>query len=83
MRSAESGPDEQAVGSLERATIRAAVDELPDEQRQTVLLAYFGGFSQPEIADLTSVPLSTVKGRMRLAMDKLATYLKAEGMVDV
>lgn len=83
VRSAESGPDEQAAGSQERAAVRAAVDELPDEQRQTVLLAYFGGFSQPEIADLTSVPLSTVKGRMRLAMDKLATYLKAEGMVDV
>jgi RNA polymerase sigma-70 factor, ECF subfamily len=83
VRSADSGPDEQAAGSLEREAIRAAVDELADEQRQTVLLAYFGGFSQPEIAELTGVPLSTVKGRMRLAMDKLATYLKARGVVDV
>jgi len=48
-----------------------------------VLLAFFGGFTQPEIAELTGVPLSTVKGRMRLAMDKLAAYLKARGVVDV
>ena len=36
-----------------------------------------------EIADLTGVPLSTVKGRMRLALDKLAAYLKEKGVVDV
>jgi len=83
VRSAESGPDEQAAGSLEREAVRAAVDDLSEEQRQTVLLAYFGGFSQPEIAELTGVPLSTVKGRMRLAMDKLAAYLRARGVVDV
>jgi RNA polymerase sigma-70 factor (ECF subfamily) len=83
VRSGEKGPEDEATGSLERAAVRAAVDELSDEQRQTVLLAYFGGFSQPEIAELTGVPLSTVKGRMRLAMDRLATYLKARGVVDV
>jgi RNA polymerase sigma-70 factor (ECF subfamily) len=83
VRSADRGPEDEATGSLERAAVRAAVDDLADEQRRTVLLAYFGGLSQPEIAELTGVPLSTVKGRMRLAMDKLATYLKARGVVDV
>jgi RNA polymerase sigma-70 factor, ECF subfamily len=81
--SGASGPEEQAAASLERAAVRAALAELPAEQRQTVLLAYFGGYSQPEIASLTAVPLSTVKGRMRLALEKLASYLKERGVVDV
>jgi RNA polymerase sigma factor (sigma-70 family) len=83
VRSDERGPDEQAVGSMERAAVRAAISELSEEQRQAVLLTYFGGFTQREIAELTGVPLSTVKGRMRLALDKLATYLKVKGVVDV
>ncbi|HET7466778.1 MAG TPA: sigma-70 family RNA polymerase sigma factor [Candidatus Dormibacteraeota bacterium] len=77
------GPDEQASASLERQALRAALAELPSEQRQAVLLAYFGGYTQVEIAALTSVPLSTVKGRMRLALEKLAAYLKSRGVVDV
>jgi len=83
VRSAERGPDEQVVSSMEQAAVRAAVDELSEEQRQAVLLTYFGGFTQREIAELTGVPLSTVKGRMRLALDKLAAYLKVKGVVDV
>ena len=77
------GPEEQATASVERATVRAALGGLPAEQRQAVLLAYFGGYTQLEIAGLTGVPLSTVKGRMRLAMDKLASYLKERGVVNV
>ena len=76
-----AGPDEQAADTLEREAVRSALSALPPEQRQAVLLAYFGGFTQAEIADLTGVPLSTVKGRMRLALEKLAAYLK--GKVDV
>ena len=83
VRSSEPGPDEQAVSSNERVAVRAALSELAEEQRQAVLLTYFGGFTQREIAELTGVPLSTVKGRMRLALDKLATYLKVKGVVDV
>jgi RNA polymerase sigma-70 factor, ECF subfamily len=83
VRSGQPGPDEEAAGSIERAAVRAALDELSEEQRQAVLLAYFGGFTQREIAEATGVPLSTVKGRLRLALDKLATYLKVKGVVDV
>jgi len=78
-----AGPEEQASASVERSAVRAALGELPAEQRQAVLLAYFGGYTQLEIAGLTGVPLSTVKGRMRLALDKLAAYLKERGVVDV
>ena len=82
VESAQAGPEDQAAGALERAAVRAALAELPEEQRQAVLLAYFGGLTQVEIAELTGVPLSTVKGRMRLALDKLASYLKGRGLVD-
>jgi RNA polymerase sigma-70 factor (ECF subfamily) len=79
----DSGPEEEAAASVERAAVRAALADLPAEQRRTVELAYFGGYTQGEIAEITGVPLSTVKGRMRLALEKLASYLKGRGLVDV
>ena len=77
-----AGPEEEAVAAQERVAVRAALAELPEEQREAVQLAYFGGFTQVEIAEMAGVPLSTVKGRMRLALEKLATYLKGRGLVD-
>ena len=82
LEAAAEGPEEEAVAAQERDAVRAALAELPEEQRQAVLLAYFGGFTQAEIAEISGVPLSTVKGRMRLALDKLATYLKSRGLRD-
>ncbi|GAC1470528.1 MAG: sigma-70 family RNA polymerase sigma factor [Candidatus Dormibacteraceae bacterium] len=69
--------------SLEQTAIREALNSLPAEQRQAVELAYFGGYSHAEIANMAGVPLSTVKGRMRLALEKLSSYLKGRGLVDV
>ena len=51
--------------------IRTALDSLPEEQRRVIELAYFGGFSHSEIAELLSLPAGTVKGRMRLGLSKL------------
>lgn len=90
----ELKPDMQATGptsdpwrevslALERTAVREALNSLPLEQRQTVELAYFGGYSHREIAEMTAVPLSTVKGRMRLALEKLSSYLQGRGLVDV
>lgn len=62
-------------GSVERNAIRKALDALPLEQRLAVELAYFGGYTQPEIADMMGVPLGTVKGRTRLGLKKLGSYL--------
>ena len=52
-----------------------ALRHLPDEQRRTLELAYFGGFTQAEIADRMKVPLGTVKGRMRLGLTKMRSTL--------
>lgn len=54
-----------------REKVRAALNELPDEQREVLELGYFSGMSQSEIAEATGEPLGTVKTRMRLAMQKL------------
>jgi RNA polymerase sigma-70 factor (ECF subfamily) len=51
--------------------VRAALTELPAEQRQALELAYFKGLSQSEIAEETGQPLGTIKTRVRLAMVKL------------
>lgn len=76
-------PWHEASLSLERTAIREAMGTLPVDQRQAVELAYFGGYSHREIAAMSRVPLSTVKGRMRLALEKLNTYLVGRGLVDV
>ncbi len=59
--------------------VRGAIGELPRDQSKVIELAYFGGFSHSEIAEMLSVPLGTVKGRMRLGLEKMRSEL-AEGL---
>jgi RNA polymerase sigma-70 factor (ECF subfamily) len=59
--------------------LAAAVHALPAEQRRAIVLAYFGGLSQSEIAAVLAVPLGTVKKRTRLALAKLRRALVADG----
>jgi RNA polymerase sigma-70 factor, ECF subfamily len=80
---APSDPWREVALSLERSAVRDAMSSLPAEQRQVVEMAYFGGYSHAEIADMTRVPLGTVKGRMRLALEKMSSYLRGRGLVDV
>jgi RNA polymerase sigma-70 factor (ECF subfamily) len=77
-----TAPDvpEQALGNIRQDRVRQALLALPDEQRQAVQLAYFGGLSCQQIAERTQVPLGTVKGRMRLALQKLRRLLRTEGL---
>lgn len=77
-----SDPWREVSASLERDAIKGALAILPAEQRQAVELAYFGGYSHREIAVMIRVPLSTVKGRMRLALEKLHSYLQGRGFLD-
>lgn len=74
-----SDPWGEVATAIERDIIREALASLPPEQRQAVELAYFGGYSHREIAEMVHVPLSTVKGRMRLALEKMHSYLLARG----
>ncbi len=70
-----ASPDDALVASETGRIVRAALAELPSEQRQALELAYFGGLSQSEIAARTNLPLGTVKTRMRLAINKLRERL--------
>src|SRR5918995_660230 len=71
--------DVEVARREEARDMRGALDALPDEQRQALELAYFGGFSQSQIAELLGQPVGTVKGRMRLGLDKMRRQL-AEGL---
>jgi RNA polymerase sigma-70 factor (ECF subfamily) len=55
--------------------VRTALGELPSEQRQVIELAFFGGFSHTQIAEMLKLPAGTVKGRMRLGLTKLRIAL--------
>jgi RNA polymerase sigma-70 factor, ECF subfamily len=67
--------DVEVARREEARSVRGALNTLPDEQRQTIELAYFGGFTQNEIAKLLEQPLGTVKGRMRLGLEKMRRQL--------
>lgn len=75
------GPDEEAWMRLRAQRTRDSLKTLPPEQRELLLLAYYGGYSQAEIAGITGLPLGTVKSRTLTAMRRLRTQLG--GSVDV
>jgi RNA polymerase sigma factor (sigma-70 family) len=70
-------PAAAAWDGIRAAKVREALAGLPEGQRHVLALAYFGGYTQREIAQLTGVPLGTVKTRMFTAMRRLAVRLSA------
>jgi RNA polymerase sigma-70 factor (ECF subfamily) len=78
-RPAEEHTEAEVLAQETADEIRGALSQLPGEQSKVIELAYFGGFSQSEIAGMLNVPLGTVKGRMRLALEKIRGEL-AEGL---
>jgi RNA polymerase sigma-70 factor, ECF subfamily len=78
-RPAEERTEEEAMRRETASEVRGALGELPGEQAKVLELAYFGGFSQSEISRMLGVPLGTVKGRMRLGLEKIRGEL-AEGL---
>jgi RNA polymerase sigma-70 factor (ECF subfamily) len=78
-RPSEELTDAEALRRETAHELRGALGELPSEQSKVIELAYFGGFSHSEIAAMLEVPLGTVKGRMRLGLEKIRGEL-AEGM---
>lgn len=69
------GADQGALQSMAAGHVRDALSSLPAEQREALALAYFGGYSQREVATLTGVPLGTVKSRMFSGMRRLRGVL--------
>lgn len=65
----------EALRRDDAAQVQDALGQLPPEQRQVIELAYFGGFSHSEIAEMLGLPAGTVKGRMRLGLAKLRMAL--------
>jgi len=59
----------------EAREVRSALETLPSDQLRVIELAYFGGFSQSEIASMLDTPVGTVKGRMRLGLAKMRSQL--------
>jgi RNA polymerase sigma-70 factor, ECF subfamily len=76
---AEELTDSEALRRETAREVRGAIEDLPDDQSKVIRLAYYGGFSHSEIAEMLNQPLGTVKGRMRLAMEKIRATL-AEGL---
>ncbi len=66
----------------EAQSLRSAVDKLPPDQRRAIDLAYFGELTHTEIATRLDLPLGTVKGRVRLALNKLRRCEPSEGSLD-
>ena len=74
----ESGErtDNEVARREEAASIRSAIETLPADQSHVIELAYFGGFTHTEIAEILGAPVGTVKGRMRLGLEKLRNQLR-------
>jgi RNA polymerase sigma factor (sigma-70 family) len=68
-------PAAAALASMRASEVRAALTELPEPQRKALALAYFGGYTQSEIAEMTGVPLGTVKTRTFSALRRLRLRL--------
>jgi RNA polymerase sigma-70 factor (ECF subfamily) len=74
--------DVEAARREEASTVRGAMSSLPADQSQVIELAYFGGFTHTEIAEMLDAPVGTIKGRMRLGLKKMRSQL-GEGQVAV
>ncbi|PZR68290.1 MAG: RNA polymerase subunit sigma-24 [Solirubrobacterales bacterium] len=73
----ESGErtDVEVARREQARSIRAVLDGLPEEQCRVIELSYYGGFTHSEIADILETPIGTIKGRMRLGLEKMRLAL--------
>jgi RNA polymerase sigma-70 factor, ECF subfamily len=78
-REASDRTDAEALRRETARQVRGALGSLPNEQSQVIELAYFAGFTHSEIAKMLGMPIGTVKGRMRLGLEKMRSRF-AEGI---
>jgi RNA polymerase sigma-70 factor (ECF subfamily) len=72
--------DEEAWVRLQRERVQAALKQLPDQQREALELAYYGGFTQSELAERLGQPIGTIKSRMFTGLARLRELLGEPGM---
>jgi RNA polymerase sigma-70 factor, ECF subfamily len=72
---AEAGPREEVESAEQYDQLRDAVNELPEQTRQVVLLIYFKGLKYREAAEILDIPVGTVKSRLHTAIQKLSESL--------
>jgi len=71
----DGGADEDVLLRLERQRVQAALAQLPDREREALELAYYGGFSQSELAERLGTPVGTIKSRMFTGLARLRELL--------
>lgn len=71
----KAGPEAEVLTLFRNSEIQTALAGLPPEQREVILQTFFGGLTQRELAERLNVPLSTIKGRSRLALQRLRQLL--------
>jgi RNA polymerase sigma factor (sigma-70 family) len=76
----EDNIEELIISSQIRSEIRTLINELPDDQREVVLLRHYGGLSFKEIADQTDVSINTALGRMRYALINLRKLIQEKNL---
>jgi RNA polymerase sigma-70 factor (ECF subfamily) len=74
-RPAEDRPEDVAFANIDAQRVRAALAQLPEEQRDPIELGFFGGMTHEELAQRTGIPLGTIKTRIRAGLRKLRTAL--------
>ena len=79
--SSRRDPAEEIEKQETKSLVLAAVDALPDHQRQATTLFYISGFSQKQIADFLEVPVTTVDNRLRASRKRLKATLLSERMI--